>query len=139
MLFGLGFNPDSVYPVLPIAGVRWDVNTNLTLNLMFPKAGVIYRIDPNLSLYASVDFKFAVFRSEDDLGTQIGQPRFNNALATYQDIHLGLGAEYRIIRGLWVGVEGGYSVGRSIRYKNIDETVKFDPSPYVQASVRCWF
>ena len=139
VLFGFGVNPDSVYPVLPLAGVRWDVSTNLTLNLMFPKSGVIYRVAPRLSLYAGADFKFAVFRSDNDLGNQIGQPRFNNALATYQDIHLGVGAEYRIIRGLSVSLEGGYSVGRSIHYKDLDETVKFDPSPYVQAGVRCWF
>jgi hypothetical protein len=139
VLFGFGFNPDSVYPVLPVAGARWDVRTNLTLNLMFPKSGVIYRVAPRLSLFAGADFKFAVFRSDNDLGNQIGQPRFNNALATYQDIHLGVGADYRIARGLSVSLEGGYSVGRSIHYKDLDETVKFDPSPYVQASVRWWF
>jgi hypothetical protein len=139
LLFGFGFNPDSVYPVLPIAGARWDVKTNLTLNLMFPKSGVTYRVAPRLSLFAGADFKFAVFRSDNDLGDEIGQPRFNNALATYQDIHLGVGVDHRIIRRLSVGVEGGYSVGCSIHYNDADETVRFNPSPYVQASVRYWF
>jgi hypothetical protein len=137
--FGFGYNPDSVYPVLPLAGARWDVKTNLTLSLMFPKSGVFYRVAPRLSLYAAADFRFAVFRSDNDLGNDIGQPAFNNALATYQDVHVGVGFDYRIVRGLSVSLEGGYSVGRAIHYKDLDDTVNFDPSPYVQASVRWWF
>ena len=139
LLFGIGFNPDSVYPVLPLVGARWDVETNLTLSLMFPKSGVFYRVAPRLSLYAAADFRFAVFRTDNDLGNDIGQPAFSNALATYQDVHLGVGVDYRIVRGLLVSLEGGYSVGRAIHYKDLDETVNFNPSPYVQASVRWWF
>ncbi|MHB9075043.1 MAG: DUF6268 family outer membrane beta-barrel protein [Desulfobaccales bacterium] len=137
LAFGVGFNPDSEYPVLPAAGLIWNIRQmNLTLNLMFPGPRLIYHATPNLSLYAGGRMVAATFRTESDQGDKIGVPRFNNALGTYRDFHLGGGVDYQIIRGLMFSVEGGYSVGRQIDYTRLNETVTFDPSPYIQASVK---
>jgi opacity protein-like surface antigen len=139
LAFGIGFNPDMDVPVMPAAGARWNIRTNLTLNLMFPRPVLIYRVAPELSLFAGADIKFAVLRAAADQGNEIGQPRYNNALGTYRDFHLGAGVEYRIVRGLWLSVEGGYSVGREIDYQRIDQTVTFDPAPYAQAGLKYRF
>lgn len=138
-IMGLGFEPDSEVPVLPAAGLRWRINTNLTLNLMFPKPALIYRVLPRLSVYVGGGGEFAVFRTESDFGNQIGLPQFNSALGTYRDFHVGAGAEYRLPLGASVTVEAGYSVGRQINYKDIDQTISFDPAPYVQAGLRWRF
>lgn len=139
LAFGLGINPDSSIPVLPAAGARWDIKTNLTLNLMFPRPALLYRAAPRLSLFAGADVKITVFRADSDQGTRIGQPQFNNALGTYRDFHLGAGAEYELVHGMCFSCEGGYSVGRAIDYKRLNETIDFDPAPYVQAGVRFAF
>jgi opacity protein-like surface antigen len=139
LAFGLGINPDMDVPVLPAAGVRWNIRTNLTLNLMFPRPVLIYRVAPKLNLFAGADMKFAVFRTAKDLGNEIGQPRYDNALGTYHDFHLGAGVEYGILPGLSLSVEGGYSVGRELDYQRIDQTVKFDPAPYAQAGIKYRF
>jgi opacity protein-like surface antigen len=137
--FGIGFSPESDIPVLPAAGVRWNIQTNLTLNLMFPRPVLIYRVAPKVGLFAGGDFKFAVFRADKNTGDTIGQPAFNNALGTYHDFHLGAGVEYELIHGLFLSFEGGYSLGRELDYKRLDQTVTFDPTPYCQAGVRCRF
>ena len=137
--FGIGFSPDSDIPVLPAAGVRWDIQTNLTLNLMFPRPVLIYRLSPGLSVFVGGDFKSAVFRADENLGDKIGQPAFNNALGTYHDFHVGLGIEYELQARLSFTLEGGYSVGRRVRYTRIDQSVSFDPSPYCQAGVKYRF
>ncbi len=137
--FGIAVNPDSDIPVFPAFGARWDIQTNLTLNLIFPKPGVIYRPTPKVSLFVGGGLNGATFRTDDQMGVKTGLPQFNRALATYWDFHLGAGFEYAILRHVSVNVEGGYSLGRQIRYDDPDETVKFDPSPYVQAEVRCRF
>jgi hypothetical protein len=134
--FGLVFNPDSDVPVMPVFGARWTIQTNLDLNLMFPKPGVIYRLTPKLSLFAGAGLSGATFRTDDTLGTDIGQPRFNHALATYWDVRAGVGAEYDLTRVFAVTVEAGYSVWRVLDYKDLDETVRFDPAPCVQVSIR---
>jgi hypothetical protein len=141
LIFNVGvvFNPDSDIVVLPGLGARWDVRTNLTLNLMFPKPGVIYRAAPKLSLFVGGGLNGATFRTDDQMGANTGLPQFNRAIATYWDFHLGAGVEYEIIRHLSVNLEGGYSLGRQIHYTDLHETVKFDPSPYVQAGLRYRF
>jgi len=137
LAFGVAFNPDSEYPVLPAAGLIWNIRQmNLTLNLMFPSPRLIYHVNPNLSFYAGGRMVATTFRTDSDQGDKIGLPRFNNALSTYRDFHLGGGVNYQIIRGLMFSVEGGYSVGRQIDYTRLGETVEFDPSPYIQAGVK---
>ena len=134
--FGMVFNPDSDVPVLPVFGVRWTVQTNLDLNLMFPKPGVIYRVTPKLSLFVGAGLSGATFRTDDTLGTDIGQPRFNNALATYWDVRAGVGAEYNLTKVFAMSLEVGYSVWRVLDYKDMDETVRFGPAPCVQVGIR---
>ena len=136
---GIAFDPDRDVPVLPAAGMRWGIQTNLTLSLMFPKSGLDYRVAPRLNLFAGGDGNFTVFCAEKDLGDKIGLPQFNNGLGTYRDFRIGVGAEYRIVRGLSAAVEGGESFGREIDYARIGETVKFGSAPYIQAGLKCRF
>jgi Domain of unknown function (DUF6268) len=137
--FGLAVNPDSEIPVFPGFGARWDVRTNLTLNLMFPKPGVIYRAAPNLNLFVGGGLSGATFRTDDQMANRTGLNQFNRAIANYWDFHLGTGLEYEIIRRLSFSLEGGYSLGRRLDYTRLDETVRFDPGPYVQAGLRYRF
>lgn len=141
---GLGIQPDRDVVVLPAVGVRWDINTNWTLNLMFPKPEIIYKVNPDLDVFAGVGLNFTVFRADKDMGERVNQnnidtARFNNALGTYHDFHLGAGVDYQLVRGLYLSAEGGYSVGREFDYSRLDETVSFKPAPYVQTSIRWWF
>lgn len=66
-------------------------------------------------------------------------PAYNHALGTYHDFHLGAGVEYELLTPLSLTAEGGYSVGREIRYTRIEQTVSFDPAPYCQVGVRYRF
>jgi len=81
----------------------------------------------------------AIFRTDDQMGEKTGLPQYNRALATYWDFRLGAGIEYEIVWRLYVNLEAGYSVARRIYYTSSEDTVKFDPSPYVQAGVRIRF
>lgn len=137
--FGIAFEPDNDIPVMPVAGLRWAIRTNLTLNLMFPRPALIYRLNSRFDLFAAGGGDFTVFRTESDFGNQIGQARYNNALGTYRDFHFGGGAECRLPFGAALSVETGYSFRREIKYKDIDETVSFDPGLYVQAGLRWRF
>lgn len=136
---GVAFDPANKFPVIPVAGLRWDIRTNLTLNLMLPKPAIIYRVNNRLVLGVGASADFTVFRADQDLGDKIGQPTFDNALGTYQDFHIGAGAYYRLWRQLSIGIEAGYSVGREIDYSQINQTVKFNNGPYVQVAMKWRF
>ena len=112
LAFGVGFNPDSEYPVLPAAGLIWNIRPmNLTLNLMFPRPRLVYHVTPHLSLYAGGGMVATTFRTDSDQGDKIGLPRFNNASVPIA-IFVSVGELTCKARGFMISVEGGYSVGR---------------------------
>jgi hypothetical protein len=137
--FGLFASPDSDVRVLPVIGVRWLINDRYTLEVGMPKTRLSYRIDPKWSVYSGLDLNGAVFRAGEDLGSKIGSPQYNNALAVYRDIRLGVGTSYELARGLRAELEAGYSVYREIDYVRIDDHVRFDPAPYVRLGINFRF
>ena len=134
--FGLSVEPDRDVPVLPAAGLRWEIRDDLILSLMFPRTGLEYRVAPKLSLLVGLDGNFTVFRAENDLGNKIGQSQFNNGLGTYREFRVSAGVEYRFLHGLSAEVEGGFSFRRELDYTRIDQTVRFGSAPFVQAGLR---
>lgn len=136
---GVMFSPDGEYKVLAMAGLDWAIYDQLDLRLLFPKPGLVYTPNDQWSLRVGADLNIAIFRTSDSLGTDIGLPRYNDALGSYRDIRIGAGAGYRISKNLSVDVNGGYSVYRQIYYIRIDERVRFDPAPYASLGLRLSF
>jgi hypothetical protein len=133
--FGIIGSPDNDVPVLPIVGVRWQINDQYTLEVGMPKTRLTYHIDRQWSLFTGMDINGTTFRASDNLGTRTGFPRYNNALATYRDIRLGVGVGYDIGHGLRAEIETGFSVYRRIDYNDIGQEVDFKPAPYVRAGL----
>lgn len=135
--FGIIGSPDSDVPVLPIAGVRWQINDHYTLEVGMPKTRLTYKIEPKLAIYTGLDLNGTTFRTSEHLMPPNTPPlnntaQYNNALASYHDIRLGVGASYEFWRGIRAEVESGFSVYREIYYKDIDQSVEFKPAPYVR-------
>jgi len=138
-MFGLLISPDSDLVVMPIGGLDWIINDQWDLRLMFPKPRLIYTLNDHWSFHAGSSFNTVTFRTGDSLGTSIGLPQYNDAIASYSDIRIGAGVSYRFNKTLSVEADGGYSVKRKIDYTRIDERVDFDPAPYAGISLRMSF
>jgi hypothetical protein len=138
-LFGLMAAPDSDVPVLPMAGMNWRIDDQWDLSLMFPQPRLTYLPDEHWRFYFGANVGGTTFRTSDNLGADLGEPRYNNALGTYRDVRLGAGIGYKLNRHLRVDAEAGYSVWREIDYKDIDQTVRFAPAPYVRVGIQTGF
>jgi Domain of unknown function (DUF6268) len=132
-------DPNRDVPILPAGGLRWEIQTNLTLKLMFPKSGLDYQFNNRLSLRASFVANYAVFRADDNLGAKIDMPQYNDGLGTYRDFLAGIGAEYKIARCFSAAFKAGYSFDRQLDYQRIGGDVKFDSSPFVQFGLKYHF
>jgi len=129
---GVMVAPDSDVKAMPLVGVRWLINDHYTLEVGMPKTRLSYRLQPKWALYAGLDLNGSTFRTSERFGTDTGFSRYNNALATYRDLRLGVGTGYEFARGLRVEVEAGVSVYHEIYYSRIAEQVSFDPAAYVR-------
>jgi opacity protein-like surface antigen len=139
LAIAVAVDPSRDVPVLPAGGLRWEIQTNLTLKLMFPKSGLDCQVNSRLSLRASFVANYAVFRADDDLGAKIDMPQYNDGLGTYRDFLAGVGAEYKIARGISAAIKAGYSFDRQLDYQNIGQKVKFDSSPFFQVGLKYRF
>jgi len=133
-------NPDGDLPVIPLVGVNWFINEKWELQLMLLKPRVIYTLNDRWKFSAGLGLNFGTtFRTSDTLGTSIGLPRYTDALASYSDMRLGLGAEYQLGKSWSFEAEAGYSVNREIDYKDIDTKVSFGNAPYIRMGLRFEF
>lgn len=128
-IVGLIVTPDSDVPVLPFGGVRWRIDEQWRLEVGMPQTRLSYHPDSKWVFFTGLDMVGTTFRTGRNFGNDIGSPLYNNALATYRDIRLGVGCGYELIKGLRLEVETGGSVYRRIDYRRIDQEVDFDPRP----------
>ena len=138
-ILGVAFDSRGEYPVLPVGGVDWTIQPNLDLDLVMPRPTVIYRLSDSFSVLAGGELTFVTFRSSHDLSERTGVPGYDNALGSYRNIQFGGGVKYQYLRRLSLSVQGGYSVGRQIRFLDSGSTVKFGSAPCVQATVEFAF
>lgn len=137
--FGLIVAPDSDVPVLPVAGLDWQINDRFDLSLMYPRPRLSYRIDDRWKLHLGADVNSVTFRTSDTFGNERAMPRYNDALATYRDIRVGFGVGYRVSNSVSLEAETGYSVSRQFRYSRIDEHVSFESAPYCRLGISARF
>lgn len=136
---GIMFTPDSDLKVLPMAGFDWAINDWFDLRLVFPRPRLTFTPDEHWRFHVGADLDTVTFRTSNSLGTSIGQPQYNDALATYRDIRIGTGVGYRFSKTVNAEADAGYSVNRQINYTRIDERVEFDPAPYVRLGLHVSF
>jgi len=131
--------PDSDVKVLPVLGVHWNINEHYTLDAGIPKTRLTYKMAADWKLYAGADLSGTTFRTSDEFAPAAAHTRYNDALATYRDVRLGVGTSYELTQGVRVEAEAGYSVYREIKYTHLDSTVKFHPAPYVRLGLTANF
>jgi len=129
---GLVGSPDSDIPVLPVVGANWMINDQWSLDLGIPKTRLSYRTGSNWIFHTGLDMVGTTFLTDTDFASGAGSSEYNDTVAAYRDIRLGVGVSYQFASGLRAELEGGTSIYRRLDYTDLDREVEFDPSAYVR-------
>jgi len=139
-VFGMMYQPNNSMPVIPLIGGEWQINDEWQLLMTFPQPRLVYSPNDQWRFHVGMDLILGTtFRTTDTFGTEMGMPRFNGQLGSYSDTRIGAGIGYQLSKALSIEAEGGMSMGRSIEYEDIDETVEFDAAPYFRLGLRYEF
>ncbi len=138
-VFGLQANLRSDIPVLPGAGVRWQFAEDWTLNAIFPKPRLEYRIDDSLTLHVGADLRGGTYVVRDDFGTSFGQNRLNSAPVDYSEARANLGVQYKIHPAVNLVFEGGYVFYRRFDFHEDDLIIRTSPTPYGSIGLQAKF
>jgi hypothetical protein len=134
-LLGVQVKTDAQPIVFPAAGIRWQPNDVLIINLTAPRPEIDVKISHRLTLFADGQFSGGNFRVPDSTGTAIGRPQFNNAVLTYREIRLGGGLRLKLLPFAAVQTEAGEALGRDFDYYRIHENLKVNNAPYVDTKL----
>lgn len=139
--FGLAVNPDVVgVPVLPILGVRWLFAEPWTLNLGFPRTSLDYQLLPNLRISPiEIGFQGGSFHTSKSYGDSVGMSQLDDRKLEYNEIRVGGGADYAVMKNVRVELTVGAVVYREFDFKDASFSPKVDPAPYVQLAVKVGF
>ncbi|WP_157772184.1 DUF6268 family outer membrane beta-barrel protein [Lacunisphaera limnophila] len=105
--------------VFPMLGVRWGFAPGWDLQLGFPDTGLSYKFSEALTLKAGAKFHGGTYHVAKAPAAGLG-----NTYLDFQEIRLGLSAEYQFSRNLSVVVDGGTTANRTFDY--YDRNMKFD-------------
>jgi hypothetical protein len=105
--------------VFPVLGLRWSFAPDWDLEVGFPNTGVSYKVNEALTLNAGARFQGGTYYISKAPAAGLG-----DTYLEYQEIRLGLSAEYQISKNLSVVVDGGMTADRSYDY--YDRNLKLD-------------
>jgi len=139
--FGLGINPGALgIPVVPMVGVRWHFAKPWTLNVGFPRTSLDYQLLPNLRLSPiEVGFQGGSFHTSKTYGDSVGMSKLNDRNLDYNEVRVGAGADYAVMKNVNVELTGGAVVYREFDFDNANFSPKVDPAPYVQLGIKVGF
>ncbi len=137
--FGLRVDARTQYPVLPAAGARWRFSEEWTLDFMLPRPRLEYDVNDKLQLYLGAEIQAGTFAVGQNFGTPRGQPKLDNAIVDYLELHLGSGCSWKITQTVTIEAEAGFMPYRSFDFFAPDIVFRSHNAPYGQVACRARF
>jgi len=136
---GVRVDARTQYPVLPAAGARWKFSDQWTLDFMLPKPRLEYDLTEKLQLYAGAEIQAGTFAVGQNFGTPRGQPKLDNAIVDYLELHLGSGCSWKITPTITIEAEAGFMPYRSFDFFGPDIVFRSHNAPYGQIACHARF
>ena len=105
--------------VMPMLGIRWAFAPDWELALGFPDTSLSYKLSESLTLKVEAEFHGGTYYISKAPAAGLG-----NTYMDYEEIRVGLSAEYQISKNLSVVVDGGTTAERTFEY--YDRNVKLE-------------
>jgi opacity protein-like surface antigen len=137
--FGLRMDVRSEYPVLPVAGVRWKLSDEWTLNFMLPNPRVEYEINERLLLYLGGGIEAGTFAVGEHFGSDHGQPKLDGAIVDYMELRLNAGCSWKITPRVTIEAEAGYMPYREFEFFTPNIEFRSYNTPYGQIACHARF
>jgi hypothetical protein len=142
-LLGANIHSTGQIPAALVAGVRWQVNDALTLNLTVPRPEIDFNVTRRITLFANGSLNGGDFCVPNNAGSAIGQPKFNNAWLSYESIQFGGGLRLKVAPFASLQTGAGYEAARNFNFPNLNNNnginTHVKSAPYVETRLNISF
>lgn len=132
---GAAYFPQFQIPVLPTAGLRWQINDAWRLNLLLPKPTLEWALSEQFTLYGFGQLAGGRFRVGDGFGDAVGRSNLNGRWLSYLDLRTGGGLQWNPLPWANWRVEVGSSVYREFEYDGADFSLRAGPALFASTSL----
>ncbi len=141
LVLGLRVTPVDKYPVLPLAGFKWQLGEQWSINVMYPRSSIEYRPISWLQLYAGAELRGANYRvSENFQGTTPDGRSLAGEWLGYSHVSAVAGATFQISKQTSLEIGGGYVVRRKFDYPDVDFSEEVEDGSFIlQAGMKVSF
>jgi len=116
------------YPVLPVAGLSWQISDAWKLSLLFPNPRMIYTVNDTLKLWAGGELVGGAYRVDDRTS---GPGKLSGALLDYTDYRVGAGVNWTVCTGFSIDAGAGWSIQRVFDYHRADDRYRINGAPAI--------
>ena len=135
--FGITANAFNDNPVLPVVGVRWKFAPDWQLDVGFPRTGVSYTVNPDLTLRGGLSVSGGNYRITENLGVPApGIRRLANTYLDLTEVRVGAGLAYKFESGLELDADLGVTTLRRFEYPDRDYRLNGDNVGWVSLAIR---
>jgi hypothetical protein len=107
-LFGVSADAFARYPVLPVAGLRWQAGPGCTLALGYPETALTWQASDKLRLRLAMTSAGGSYRAQQRTYSTAG------TLVDVREVRAGLGVDWNLCAGCRVSLEAGRVLDREI-------------------------
>lgn len=135
--FGVTANAFNDNPVMPVVGVRWKFAPDWQLDVGFPRTGVSYTVDSNLTLHGGLSVSGGNYRITENLGVPApGIRRLANTYLSLTEVRVGAGFAYKFEGGIELDADVGVTTLRRFEYTDRDFRLNGDNVGWVSLAIR---
>ena len=134
---GVTANAFNDNPVMPVVGVRWKFAPDWQLDVGFPRSGVSYAVDSNLTVRGGVSVMGGNYRITENLGVPApGIRRLANTILDLTEVRVGAGLVYKFQNGLEFDADVGVTTLRRFEYHDRKFRLNGDNVAWVSLAIR---
>jgi hypothetical protein len=139
-IFGVTANAFNNRPVLPFLGLRLKLAQDLQLDIGFPRTGLSYALNSDLTLRGGLSAFGGNYRITKNLGVPApGVQSLNNTYLDITEVRGGLGATYKIAANLEIEADFGYTLMRRFEFPDRNYRLKGDNVTWVSIALNTRF
>jgi hypothetical protein len=130
------------FPVVPLAGIVWNISPQWRLMAVPPEPRLIYSVSKQLGLWVGGEIAGSAFRidNHDEYQQRGGKTaKLSGAVVDYTDYRTGAGFTFSPTDRIDLDFSGGYSVQRNFDFSRADQSFRTDPAPFVKLEIHAKF
>jgi long-subunit fatty acid transport protein len=121
---------------MPVIGVQWKFAPDWQFDVGFPRTGVSYKVDSNLTMRGGLSVLGGGYRITENLGVPApGIARLNNTYLDLTEIRLGAGLAYKFEGGLELDFDAGVTTLRRFEYPDRNFRLNSDNVGWLSVSL----